>query len=277
MTHSVQSIPSKDGTIELYVQKWSSAKPKAEVLIVHGFLEHSGRYSEFAEYLIKNGINVTTYDFRGHGKSTGPRAFCSSYQEFIDDLETVLETVRKKLPRFLLGHSNGGLTSILWAETSATAKSLNGVVITSPWFAPAEDLPYIKVLASKLLGSLIPTLQIPAELKSEDLMKDVEKIQDHKDDKLLLDKFCVGWAKQSMKSQARARALKTLPNIKALLFIYAGDDKVANAKVNAEFANQFECNDKTIVEKPGEYHEVLNEVERMKTYELIQEWMLKRS
>jgi alpha-beta hydrolase superfamily lysophospholipase len=275
-THSEQRLSSKDG-IELFTQKWTVEKAQAEVLILHGFLEHSSRYEDFGTFLCSFGINVTTYDQRGHGLSGGRRAFCKSYQEYTDDLDLVLSTVNKNRPRFVLAHSNGSLTALLWSEKYDTAKSLSGLVILSPWLAPAADLPYVKVVASRVLGSLLPTLTIPAELKSEDLMHDKEKIKAHKEDKLLLEKFCVGWAKESMKSQAHARKLTALPNISSLLFIYAGDDKIASTKENSKLANQLDCSDKTVIEKVGQYHEILNESERQETYLTIKDWILERT
>jgi len=42
---------------------------KATLQIVHGMQEHSGRYSEIAEYFTDRGFAVLTYDHLGHGKS----------------------------------------------------------------------------------------------------------------------------------------------------------------------------------------------------------------
>nr|WP_261871115.1 lysophospholipase [Psychrobacter sp. JCM 18901] len=41
----------------------------ATLLIVHGMAEHSGRYSDFAQFLADNGIAVATYDHLGHGQT----------------------------------------------------------------------------------------------------------------------------------------------------------------------------------------------------------------
>lgn len=42
---------------------------KATLLILHGMQEHSGRYTEFAQYLAEQGLAVITYDHLGHGKT----------------------------------------------------------------------------------------------------------------------------------------------------------------------------------------------------------------
>lgn len=42
---------------------------KANLLIVHGMSEHSGRYDAFAKFLAEHGILVATYDQLGHGQT----------------------------------------------------------------------------------------------------------------------------------------------------------------------------------------------------------------
>ena len=65
-----QVIQSKDGT-PLFVKQYHAEKPVAQVLILHGYLEHCGRYEEFGTYLSAHGISAMTFDLRGHGRSGG--------------------------------------------------------------------------------------------------------------------------------------------------------------------------------------------------------------
>ena len=46
---------------------WRSDKPKANVVIAHGMVEHSLRYDEFNLFLNRNGYNVYMFDHIGHG------------------------------------------------------------------------------------------------------------------------------------------------------------------------------------------------------------------
>ncbi|HAV92440.1 TPA: alpha/beta hydrolase, partial [candidate division WOR-3 bacterium] len=41
------------------------------VQIIHGIAEHSGRYGEFIDFLVKNGYAVYIHDQRGHGRTAG--------------------------------------------------------------------------------------------------------------------------------------------------------------------------------------------------------------
>ena len=97
-----QFIQSNDGT-QLYIKQFHPERPKGQVLILHAYLEHCLRYTEFAEYLNSKNISVTLYDFRGHGRSGGKRALIGKWNDYEDDLEAVRSTLNSKLPTFLLG------------------------------------------------------------------------------------------------------------------------------------------------------------------------------
>ena len=188
IVHSEQTIisNSNDDT-QLYVQKWSILNPKAELLIIHGYLEHSNRYIEFAQYLCHNyNVNVTAYDIRGHGKSSGTKAYVDNFSKYHDDLESVLETLPSSssssstngtsddgsiVPRFLLCHSNGGLFTLdymlkddnessNYKNRKSIINSLSGVITTSPFLQPDNGISPIKILIAKLLGGIFPTMLI---------------------------------------------------------------------------------------------------------------------
>ena len=58
-----QKIKSDDESL-IFVQQFNVQRPKAQILISHGYLEHCGKYEEFAKHLNSHGINVTLYDLR---------------------------------------------------------------------------------------------------------------------------------------------------------------------------------------------------------------------
>ena len=53
-----------DGTHEL-TRTWEAAEPKANVLIVHGIAEHSGRYEHVGGWLAERGFGVESFDLIG--------------------------------------------------------------------------------------------------------------------------------------------------------------------------------------------------------------------
>jgi alpha-beta hydrolase superfamily lysophospholipase len=59
--------------------------------------------------------------------------------------------------------------------------------------------------------------------------------------------------------------------------VYAEEDQVADPKLNKSFAEQIAANDKTVVERKGNYHEVLNETDRKELFTDIKRWIETRA
>src|SRR5689334_11838764 len=78
---------SRDGT-PILIRRWTATAPAwADVLLVHGIAEHSGRYEHVGGWLADGGLNVTAADLRGFGGSGGRRAYVDRWSQHHDDLE----------------------------------------------------------------------------------------------------------------------------------------------------------------------------------------------
>ncbi|MFC7344035.1 alpha/beta fold hydrolase [Saccharopolyspora griseoalba] len=93
----------------------------------------AGYYLKFVAHLHRLGLQVVSYDVRGQGE-TGPRATRGTrfgYQDFVDDLDGVLDVVDQVVPatapRFALGHSLGGQITML--HTAAHPGRVRGAVL----------------------------------------------------------------------------------------------------------------------------------------------------
>lgn len=96
-------------------------KTLANLLIVHGMLEHIKRYQELSNYLAESGVRVYMFDLRGHGDTDilderrGYFADKDGVARLLADMDAILSTVRidyvqeglHLLPFVLLGHSMG--------------------------------------------------------------------------------------------------------------------------------------------------------------------------
>jgi alpha-beta hydrolase superfamily lysophospholipase len=270
MTPIEQTVKSVDGT-ELAVYKWSTTgkASAAQLVVSHGYLEHAMRYAEFAQVLAtKHGISVTVYDYRGHGKSGGSPGFVKKWKDYHDDLDAVLTTVEGDTPTFVLGHSNGGLVCLDYFSKNTDTR-VQGLIICSPWLGPA---------ASKLLGNIFPKLKLPVskdEAGPRVLTHDPVKIKEHEDDKLNLTKLTVGWAYQSLLAQARVTTECKQISI-PIMYAYAELDRVADPLLNKKFGQLLAADDKTILERKGCHHEILNEIDRDELYGIFAEWIMKR-
>ena len=89
-TRTDERIASADGRMLHMTTSLPEDRPRAVVVIVHGFNSHSGYYPWVAERLTASGFAVYTFDLRGRGKSEGERYFIESFQEYQDDVHAVV-------------------------------------------------------------------------------------------------------------------------------------------------------------------------------------------
>lgn len=134
-------IDQSDGYSTKLTQYISDYEPRASLLILHGMAEHVERYQEFAEYLAHNGIDVYTYNHRGHGtdqkiKDLGFFAHKNGHQLVIDDAINVSKYVKKHNRSnkfFLLGHSMG---SLIARNVIQTYNDYDGVILSGTSYPP---------------------------------------------------------------------------------------------------------------------------------------------
>jgi pimeloyl-ACP methyl ester carboxylesterase len=124
------------GTV--YYRHWSAPAPKAKVVFLHGYGEHSGLYHRFGAFLNARGIDVWAPDAIGHGLSDGERGNPGSLADLrlnAEGLMKVTATVHSTLPMVLVGHSMGAMTAADLATQNPGPRC--GVVLTG---IPLEEL-----------------------------------------------------------------------------------------------------------------------------------------
>jgi alpha-beta hydrolase superfamily lysophospholipase len=260
--------------LDIFAQGWEPTvlQPKAVVCLVHGLGEHSSRYAHVAEAFGKEGFILFGADLRGHGRSGGPRGHISSIEDFMKDIDTLLEQAGKRypdLPIILYGHSLGG---ILVLHYSLIRKpKLKGVIATSSGLRTAlEDQP-VKIALAKVLGSIVPTVSIPSGLDAKAVSRDEKVVDIYQHDPLVHDKVSLGFGKTMIGVVAWTLAHASefpLP----LLLLHGKADKIAYPSGSTEFAAALK--DKcTIVLWDDAYHELHNEPEKEKVFKTMTLWM----
>ena len=131
----LQAFNFRSNNINIHAGYLLPKDVKGLVLLVHGFGEHSGRYLEnVVPMLLKAELAVFVYDNFGHGKSSGKRGHCPSYEALLQLLDEVLEKAKSmfpQLPHFLYGHSMGGNLVLNYALRNKT--KLTGIIASSPY------------------------------------------------------------------------------------------------------------------------------------------------
>ena len=167
MTSTTSQLMANDG-LGLLVRHWACDNPRANVLIVHGLGEHSGRYEHVGDFLVGEGFGVLSYDQRGHGASGGDRVHLESFEEYLDDLELVASEIGSDLPLIIYGHSMGGLVAASYGASSRPQPEL--YVLSAP--ALAAEVPGPLRLAAKVVSRIRPGTYFPSSIKGEQLSRD---------------------------------------------------------------------------------------------------------
>ena len=122
-----------------YFRHWCAEAPRAQVLLLHGFGEHTGHYHRLAAHLTSIGIDVWAPDHIGHGLTGGTPGLFDSLDDLAANAVAVLDVAHRSaeaLPIAVVGHSLGALTGVRVAEHRPDL--VRGLVLTG---APLWGLP----------------------------------------------------------------------------------------------------------------------------------------
>lgn len=110
------------GGFPLFVKVYPVKKPKAVIQIVHGAMEHQGRYQNLIDFLNDQGYTVIANDHRGHGRSTNEKysqGVMNGADEIVDDLYLVTRFAKELFPGLsfiMFGHSMGSMLVRLYLK-----------------------------------------------------------------------------------------------------------------------------------------------------------------
>lgn len=107
------------------------------VLLVHGYLDHSGGLSRTINYLLSQNFHVMTVDLPGHGFSEGEEGGISSFRSYISPIETAYELICHYLKESNVhgvGHSTGG--AMIFHATAEKRIDVKNLVLVAPLYYP---------------------------------------------------------------------------------------------------------------------------------------------
>ena len=290
--HGIKWIP--DGEISCILQ------------ISHGMVEYIERYDEFARYLNKFGILVIGNDHLGHGKSINEE---SGFGYFADenggacicrDLLYVTKKAKKDYPGtpiFLLGHSMGSFMARRYIINYG--KELDGAIIMGTAQTPIPVLAAGRVMTKAIemqhgphyrseaidkmaFGSYNKKIENPKHAHdwlTHD-MEIVEKYESTPEDCFVFTARAYDQMLETMQYMQNPRLIEKIPKDLPIMIISGDEDPVGDygkgpAKAYAQlFDAGVEDLDFELV--GGGRHEVLNEIGREDTYEIILQWLFEK-
>lgn len=269
-------FPSRDGT-SLYGEWFPVESPRACALIVHGYLEHCGRYREVAHVLNRAGLSVFSFDMRGHGRANGQRGYITGITDYLDDVRAAFEQMiehsaetsgNEHLPNLLVGHSNGGLLILrTLADPTRELPGVRAAVVSSPFLGFKIRVPTAQKLLARATSRWIPKLSLPSKISIEWLTSDPDKQQERRLDTLCHDVSSARWYTSTVEAHAYVAdyaARVQLPTC----WLVAGRDQLADPVITRMVQAR--------MRPPSVYHdlndmqhEVFNERERARVFNLM--------
>ena len=98
-----------------YYRHWAALEPRAAVIFLHGFGEHTGVYHRLGFALNAAGIDLWAVDQFGHGLSPGARGDFGRIEDssaLADSLTALAEQATPGIPLIAQGHSYGAVVTL---------------------------------------------------------------------------------------------------------------------------------------------------------------------
>jgi alpha-beta hydrolase superfamily lysophospholipase len=272
MTFIEETVTTVDG-LRLYARRHEVERARGELVIVHGFGEHSGRYGPLSDYLVKQRYSVTSYDHRGHGLSDGVPGHVESFSEYEYDLESVIAGVRARDESgvlFLIGHSMGGL--ILLRYLAKTTHQFAGAVLSAPLLGVAIQVPAHKMMIARVGARFAPRMRLGNEIDPAMLSRDPEVGRAYAADPLVNKMVSMRWFSEA--KVAMEEAASWAPEVKVPILVMHGTaDKLADCETTRKVFEALGSADKELEIYQGYYHELFNEPEKRDIFDRVSQWL----
>lgn len=258
----------------LFWKAWpADEEPKAVVLIAHGFAEHLGRYEHVAAALNRAGYAVFAVDHWGHGRSDGVPGFVPAFSVYLDGMDVLLARAKETypgLPRFLVGHSMGGLIAASFLVERQ--HEFAGAVLSGPAVRPNEAPSPALIAISRLMSALAPTLGVVA-LDASLVSRDPKVVAGYRADPLVY-KGKIGARLGAEFFDAMRRIEAEAGRIHLPILLLHGERDGLITPEGSKFLNErIGSADRTLKIYQDCYHEIFNEPEKERVIADMIAWL----
>ena len=259
LIHETGFLTAEDGT-QLFCQGLAPrAGFRAAVALLHGYNSFSDWSLPMMAALARHGLACSAIDYRGHGLSDGLQLHVFSFREYLADAGALCRHVAQQAdgrPLFALGNSLGGL--ILSHYVLHHPDTLQGVILTAPFFGPAFHVPPLAALFASVTGLCRPTQRIPRH---------------HPD---LPEYITYRWWVETTRAQQWFRRRAAQFNVPVLV-LHGEEDRIACPRTAAELVGRFAVTDRTFRLLPGCGHCELDPCRSEGWRDEVRDWILQRA
>ena len=252
---------------------WLPLDPVRDLLVVHGFAEHSGRYDHVGAWFARRRCAVHAFDLRGHGRSGGVRGHADGCGDFLDDVELALERVRREgsgRPLYVVGHSMGGL--LVAALLRERKPDVAGAVLSGAALGAHERMPTLQVMLARAARRIAPKLGVDAKLPLDGLSRDPDVVRRYEDDPLVFRKGTVALfltlyetARDTVDGGADVRV--------PALVLHGARDPICTPDASRRFHATLSAPGSELQILPDLRHEIFNEPEQEDVFGRVLDWL----
>ncbi len=274
-TESDVALRADDGT-RLHARHWGVPSPRGVVVVAHGLGEHGGCYRHVAGAVgPAASVDFVAPDLRGHGHSAGRRGVVLRYDELTSDLFAAFDWAGREwpgLPRFVLGHSNGGQVAFRAALDPRGQERIAGLIFSNPSLRLAVRVPAYKLRLGRFLRRRAPWVTLSAPLETVKLSRDPEMRRNREADRLchcrISPHLFFGMVEGGESIIARVGEVRS-----PVLMIVGEADPIVDPFSCREAFDGLGSSDKTLRVYPGMLHEPFNELGREEVLRDLAAWL----
>ncbi|MEM1007659.1 MAG: lysophospholipase, partial [Myxococcota bacterium] len=221
----------------------------------HGLGDHLGTAANFLQSFAHQGYQVTGFDMRGHGKSTGKRTHLPDFSILIDDLKRFLEHIKSgtpAYPTFVIGYDLGALLALAYVQ-KFHGKGLSGLICLSPLFHPYLHSSVWQSRIYALKSRFLPMMRITLPHQSAQLSHDLEAVERWHRDPLCSEHITLQTAR-NLQQMSTGILLKVQQIRTPTLFLQAGDDRITDIETFYRFVERIPSYNKKVQVYPGYLH-----------------------
>ncbi len=294
--------------IDVHAWSFIPDKPVASLQLVHGMMEHSGRYLEFARWLAGKGVSVYMNDHPGHGKNLrytpgepvmgemihGHFADRDGWGKLLDITVNLTKRIKEEypgLPVFILGHSMGSV--LVQSYLRNLADRLDGAILSGPLLQPRPLLQagillvaFLKLVhGPRFRSDLLKNLGYgsyskffkPVRTEFDWLCSDEVVVDKYVDDPLCgfpcTNAFYADFFRGLRENLSGFVTQKNVP-----LLIFAGKQDPTghfgrDPVKMSEFYKRCGFNDVVLRIWPNGRHEMLNEINKTEVWQFVLDWI----
>ncbi len=266
------------GFSEDLAMKYISQIPaKGVVVIIHGAMEHHGRYKWLIDEWNASGFHVVTGDLPGQGTRAGNTSgHIQQFDVYLQTVKSWLQTAREfELPITLFGHSMGGLIAIRLLEEEKLP--IDCVVLSSPCVGLVHKPNTMLNLISQVINKVYPRFRMESGIAPELATRNIEVIENDQNDPLYITKVSVRWYREMVAAMTHAlNQVNHYPNVPSLI-MQGDDDRIVDKSAVAKWFEACPAHDKEFVMWDNCYHEIFNEPERADVFRKSLQFVIEKT